>query len=425
MNTYFHSVTLDKDLCRGCTNCIKHCPTEAIRVRNGKARIIKERCIDCGECIRVCPYHAKKAVTDPLSRIGDFKYKVALPAPSLYVQFKNNPDINKILTGLKILGFDRVFEVAYAAELVTAATKEFVEKTNMPRPVISSACPAVTRLIMVKFPNLIDHILPILAPIEVAAILAVDETIRTLKITPDEIGVFFITPCAAKVTAGYSPIGVESSLVDGCISMSEVYKALLPVMKKINKPEILAASALSGIKWAKNSGESAALDTENYISVDGINDVIKILEQVDDGLLDDIDFIEASACVGGCIGGPLTVENPFVAKTKFNHVLDNTAEFAERTELDSCLTDAAMWKKPAQFNAIMKLDDDMEIAMEKLMKIEEIYKTLPGLDCGSCGSPSCHAMAEDIVRGFAKETDCIFKLKERFKEQLEGLESQV
>ena len=128
MNTYFHSVTLDKDLCRGCTNCIKHCPTEAIRVRNGKARIIKERCIDCGECIRVCPYHAKKAVTDPLSRINDFKYKIALPAPSLYVQFKNSPDINKILTGLKVLGFDRVFEVAHAAELVTAATKEFVEK---------------------------------------------------------------------------------------------------------------------------------------------------------------------------------------------------------------------------------------------------------------------------------------------------------
>lgn len=65
MEKYFHSVTLDEDKCRGCTNCIKRCPTEAIRVRKSKARIINERCIDCGECLRVCPYHAKKAITDP------------------------------------------------------------------------------------------------------------------------------------------------------------------------------------------------------------------------------------------------------------------------------------------------------------------------------------------------------------------------
>ncbi len=88
METYFHSVRLDKDKCKGCTNCIKHCPTEAIRVRGGKAQIIPERCIDCGECIRVCPYHAKIAFTDPFSDIGRFKHKIALPAPSLYGQFK-------------------------------------------------------------------------------------------------------------------------------------------------------------------------------------------------------------------------------------------------------------------------------------------------------------------------------------------------
>ena len=49
----YHSVRLDKTRCKGCTNCLKHCPTEAIRVRNGRAHIIDERCIDCGECIRI------------------------------------------------------------------------------------------------------------------------------------------------------------------------------------------------------------------------------------------------------------------------------------------------------------------------------------------------------------------------------------
>ena len=84
MERFFHSVTLDSDKCMGCTNCIKHCPTEAIRVRSGKACIISERCIDCGECVRVCPHHAKRAQSDPLSVIESFPYAIALPAPTLY-----------------------------------------------------------------------------------------------------------------------------------------------------------------------------------------------------------------------------------------------------------------------------------------------------------------------------------------------------
>lgn len=112
VQSFFHSVRLDKDLCKGCINCIKRCPTEAIRVRKGKAKILSDRCIDCGECIRICPHHAKKAVYDDLEILKDFTYTIALPAPSLYGQFNNLDDVNVVLNGLLEMGFDDIFEVA-------------------------------------------------------------------------------------------------------------------------------------------------------------------------------------------------------------------------------------------------------------------------------------------------------------------------
>ena len=151
MTKYFHSVTLNEEKCKGCTNCIKHCPTEAIRVRNGKATITKERCIDCGECIKVCPYHAKKAVTDPFEKINQYEFKVALPAPSLYGQFDPEFSRERILKALLELGFDWVFEVSKAAEIVSDASRQIIEKGNVKKPVISSACPAVVRLVQVRF----------------------------------------------------------------------------------------------------------------------------------------------------------------------------------------------------------------------------------------------------------------------------------
>lgn len=424
MSTYFHSVELEVDKCCGCTNCLKRCPTEAIRIRDGKAHILSERCIDCGECIRVCPHHAKKAHSAEIEDIKKFKYNVAIPAPTLYGQFNNLDNVNIVLTGLKALGFDSIFEVSRAAELVSEATRKLIKEKKLNKPIISSACPAVVRLIKIRFPELCDNVIPLMAPIEVAARMARKEAIEKTGLKSEEIGVFFITPCPAKVTEIHTPNSVEKSACNGAIGISRIYPELTKAMDHLDIIESLGRSGLIGIGWATSGGESAGMLGDKYLAADGIENVIRILEELEDEHIRDVDFVELNACSGGCVGGVLTVENPYVAQAriqKLRKYLPVTLNHLEDGDLEKM-----MWEHELEFDAdIFRLSDDIFKAMEMMDKMENICKDLPGLDCGSCGSPTCRAMAEDIVKGEAKETDCIHKLKEQIQSVYDQLKNTI
>lgn len=422
MDKFFHSVRLDEDKCKGCTNCIKRCPTQAIRVRAGKASIISERCIDCGECIRICPHHAKRAQTDPFNKILEFKYRVALPAPSLYGQFNNLEDVDYVLTALKSLGFDDAFEVSRAAELVSEATREMMNSGELVRPVISSACPAVTRLIRVRFPKLINHVLPLNSPMEEAGRLARIEAAEKTGLAPEDIGVFFITPCPAKITASKSPICIEKSSINGCFAIKDLYPVLFQIMDKINTPDSMKNSGLIGVSWASSGGESSALIREQYLAADGIENVVKVLEQLEDEKLNDLDFIELNACPGGCVGGCLTVENPYVAKARIQKLRKYLPVSCNRL-VDEKIPQQMRWEKPLEGLSVLRLADNVVEAMAKLNEINEIEAMLPGMDCGTCGAPSCRAFAHDVVNGEANVTDCIFIMSEDLNNQ--GIESYI
>ena len=410
----WHSVTLEENMCKGCTNCLKNCPTQAIRIQNSKAKILKERCIDCGECIRVCPYHAKKAVTDSIDIPESYKYRVALVAPAFYGQFSRADSIDMILSAIKMIGFDDVFEVARGAQAVSEKTRELLKSGELLKPTISSACPAVVKLITVRFPNLINHIIPLKAPMELAAAMARREAVRKTGFAPEEIAVIFISPCAAKATEVHFARTVEKSQVDFVVSMKEIYLKMAQHIGKMSDEEIerMSFSGRESILWAVSGGEANASHTERNISVDGIHDVIRVLEAIEDEKLGDIDYVEALACTGGCVGGPLAAENSFVARSRLMTLVKPIAP--ELSGIDGDID--TMWDRPVVYRPVMKLNTDMKQAMEMILKIDELCEQLPGLDCGSCGSPSCRCFAEDVVRGFANPDDCIFRLKERMME---------
>jgi len=407
-------VLLDPEKCVGCTTCIKKCPTEAIRVRKGRASIQPERCIDCGECIRTCPHGAKRAVSDPLSMIEAYRIKVAVPAPTLYSQYDEGSSVDRVLSGLLELGFDEVFEVAEAAEIVTRATKELLaradEAGDLPRPLISSACPAVVRLVQLRFPSLIPHLARLIPPMEVAARIVKE------RLHPGEegVGVFFITPCAGKVTVTRAPLGYEKSAIDGVIGLRDIY---LPLRSAIaSAPERrLARAGRRGLEWARVDGECDAVGERRSISVDGIGNVIGVLEALENGKLRDLSYIEALACPAGCVGGPLTVENPYIAKTRLRNREDSAPPEAAGPRRYEPAIDLN-WTAAVKPRAALALDPDMLRALVMMEEIELRAEGLPGLDCGSCGAPSCRALAEDIARGTAIESDCVFKLRDRVRE---------
>ena len=410
MHTYEHSVLLDESKCTGCTTCLRHCPTEAIRIRDGHAVINSDRCIDCGECIRNCPHKAKKAVCGKLQNMERFKWKIALPAPTLYGQFDNLDDIDYVLNGLLKIGFDDVYEVAKAAELVSAYTRLYLKTDGVKKPAISSACPVVLRLIGLRFPSLNDNIIHMLPPMEVAAKLAREKALKEHpELKPEEIGVCFISPCPAKASYVKNGFAEYKSQVDEVVSISDIYFLLIGEMKQDESIESLSESGMIGIGWARSGGEATAIFNEDYLAADGIENVIRVLDQVENGNIPPLEFIELNACTGGCVGGVLTMQNPFIAKARLQTLrryLPVSQKFLSEEE-SKYIPDNYLFNELPEYQPMTKLSDSMAESMRMMADIQKLKKQLPGIDCGSCGAPTCRAFAEDVVRKLSNENGCL------------------
>lgn len=413
MAVYTHSVSIDPEKCTGCTTCLRRCPVEAIRIRNEKAVINANQCIDCGECIRVCAHSAKHASYDKLSDLDFSKYLIALPAPSLFGQFNHLEEADFVIQGLLDMGFKDVYEVAKAAEYVTDLTRIYISKENVIRPVISSACPVVVRLIKLRFPTLCEQLVPIMPPYELAGKLAREKALSEHpELSPEDVKTVFISPCPAKVSWAKSVMEGQAVYVDYITSMNDVYMELLDRMKHASlSPDSAPEAGSVGLRWATTSGEAASLMNEGYLSADGIDNVIKVLDDLESGTLGDIGFVELNACSPGCVGGVLAPSNGYIARLRLQKLQKTVVVKPNKIE-DIESRERLSGEIPPEYTeaeAFTYMPDgapNMLAMLIAMKKADALAEKLPNKDCGACGSPTCKAFALDVVNGEASLSDC-------------------
>jgi len=425
MSQYYHSIRIDTDKCDGRMKCLRSCPTQAIRIRDNKAVILEEKCIDCGECITACPNGAIVALTDPFGELSKFKHTVAIPSPALYAQFGRSILPDRILAGLKKLGFDDAYDLALTCGDTSLAIEHFLEDYKGPKPLISNACPSVVRLIQVKYPQLVDHIIPITLPKRLTAREIKEKKAKELGLKLEEIGTFYITPCPVKMIAIRQPAAGEECYLDGAISISDIYGPLLSALENVDPGSYrkgLESICILGIGWAVAGGMHRTLKLENVLDVYGIQEIINTFDDIERGKLKNIDLVVAYSCHQGCVGGSLTVENRYISYNKILRLL----ETLERENIEACGDKREIDNKYRQKHfhmqykyeprPIQALDADLGEAIKKRKKKEKLYNSLPKIDCGICGAPTCMAFAEDVVKGESQPSDCIFNVPRKFRE---------
>jgi len=432
IETYKHSIYFEPSKCNGDMACLKVCPVEAIRVRNKKARMLEEKCIDCGVCVKVCESNAIIPLTNSFTDFSKFKYTIGIPSFALYSQFERQVAPKTILSALKKIGFDEVVDITDFCVTEFRAIEKYMKENPGRKPLISTFCPTCIRLIQIKYPELLKNVIPTIPPMELAAREAKKEFSARFGVDKSEIGVIYITPCPSKMILISQNEGTFYSDFDGAIAISDIYNTLYSAINNVRKSKENELEHFEingfGLNFANIGGLTSLLEGDNYITVSGINDVLFILEEIENGKLNDIDLVELHSCIEGCVGGSLVVENIYLAANKIKYIIERYGEKKlPVVKRDSFKAEDIYYDNIFEPLPAPLIDSDLKSAITKISERKEIYSKLPGINCGACGSPTCFTFAEDIVKGESKLNDCMYmynnelklKLKEKMLEVLD------
>lgn len=421
MDAAIHSVIREEARCVGCVACSQACPTKAIRVRRDLMGIDPATCIDCGECIRACRYDAVHARTSSPSDLKRFKYTVAVPSTTIYTQFGSDFTPAQVAAALVANGFDSFYDVSWMCEMVSRAVDAYLSECGGPWPKISVTCPAIIRLILIRYPDLVPHLIPVHTPRELAAKMARRKFAASLGMRPDEIGIFYITPCSAMMQSIVAPVGLLESNFDGAFSIAELYGPMLRTLKA-GTHMLDDRFNPSGLAWAMVGGETAGMRNKNSLSVTGVHDVTSVFDTIEAGKFQNVDFIEAYICPDGCVSGQLLIEGRYAARRTLQRIQTRLkGESAVAEEKVRSMFREHFFDMEGEIKApvIEPMTETLQQAIRRRQEKHRLLDELPKKDCAACGAPDCTTLAEDILAGEAKLEDCVF-VKLRTLEDRQG-----
>lgn len=392
---------LKKSNCKNCYKCIRHCPVKAINFSDNQAHIVHEQCILCGQCFVVCPQNAKEIVSEVDNvkvMLNSNDTVIASIAPSFIANY-NSVGIDSIRTALKKLGFADAFETAVGATIVTNEYERMLKEENRDI-IITSCCHSVNLLIQKYFPNELKYLADVVSPMQAHC--------KYIKQKYNNAKTVFIGPCVAKKDEG----ALYSDDVDAVLTFEELTEWLQE--EGIGLKENIDNTDESRARFYPTSGGIIKTITEKspkytYISIDGTENCMAVLKDIEKGKIHNC-FIEMSACVGSCIGGPvmekfhdapledyLAVSN-YAGEKPFDVIQPNSDDLRKEFEFIDC---NLLLPSERQIVSILK----------------QMGKTSPEdeLNCGSCGYNSCREKAIAIYQGKADISMCLPYLSERAK----------
>jgi Fe-S-cluster-containing hydrogenase component 2 len=414
-------VRFHEERCTGCAECLKVCPTRAIRIRHRTSIRLVDLCIGCGACIRACAAGAVSAATRQPQQIGNGHVAIALVSPVLYAQFpKALP--KDVLMGLRHMGFRHTIDMSIFLEMFQFAAAEFIQRNRetraAPWPLISPVCPAVVRLIAFQFPGLLAHVLPVLRPVALMAREVKERLIPSYEAQGRQVVLYYLNPCPTMEQERFGPDGAPLKHPELSIGINDLYPDLnqridailtdVPPFSETHFEYETCATANAALV-AMSGGEIARMRIEKSMAVHGLRDTIAYLQKIEMGLFQEVEYFEFRACREGCLGGVLSAVDKYMARSNVQRMLHaNGLDRRVPGNTILRLYDKGRFKPDQSPLTLTRFFGDRKpaLSLEQMVRIEKILDTVAGWGCGACGAPDCHTFAEDVVRGEADLGDC-------------------